>query len=262
MKSSQIAAQLYCFRAFLQSERGIADTFRRLRAAGYETVQLTAALPADLTSGNLLKLLADSGLKAVSSHESGAAIVNETSRIVEKMQELGIHHLAYPAPHVSPTGVGEVIDLAEKLNTAAEEFKRNGITLAYHNHAIEFHRFEGELMLDLIYKHAPALQGEIDTHWIQRGGGNPVSWIRRLANRMDVIHLKDYGVDTSDITKIWSNAPVMKPIGDGSLEWDKIIPAAESCGVKLFVVEHDANVLDPFDSFTRSFAFLSRNFVK
>ena len=73
MKRSQIAAQLYCFRAFMQTERGIADTFRRLRAAGYETVQLTAAFPPGLTPGNLLKLLADSGLKAVSSHESSAA---------------------------------------------------------------------------------------------------------------------------------------------------------------------------------------------
>lgn len=262
MKRSQIAAQLYCFRAFIQTERGIADTFRRLHDSGYEAVQLTAALPASLTPEKLLKLLADHGLKAVSSHESSIAIINETARIVEKLQALGIKHLAYAAPHVSPTGIGEVIDLAEKLNTAAEEFKRNGITLAYHNHALEFHRFEGELMLDLIYKHAPALQGEIDTHWVQRGGGNPVTWIKKLNNRMDVIHLKDYGIETPDVTKIWSYSPVMKPVGYGSLEWDEIIPAAEKCGVKVFVVEHDGDVLDPFDSFARSFAFLAQNFCK
>ena len=40
MKSSQIAAQLYCFRDFIQSERGLADTFRRLRGFGYEAVQI------------------------------------------------------------------------------------------------------------------------------------------------------------------------------------------------------------------------------
>ena len=117
-------------------------------------------------------------------------------------------------------------------------------------------------MLDLIYEHAPSLQGEIDTHWIQRGGGNPVSWIKRLNKRMDVIHLKDYGIETPDVTKIWSYSPVMEPVGDGSLEWGEIIPAAEQCGVKVFVVEHDANVLDPFDSFARSFAFLAQNFCK
>ena len=90
MKSSQIAAQLYCFRAFIQTERGIADTFRRLHDSGYETVQLTAALPQSLSPAKLLKLLADHGLKAVSSHESGAAIFNETTKIKHLLRSLTV----------------------------------------------------------------------------------------------------------------------------------------------------------------------------
>ena len=54
MKSNQIAAQLYCFRDFIQTERGLADTFRRLHASGYETVQLTASLPESVTPENCL----------------------------------------------------------------------------------------------------------------------------------------------------------------------------------------------------------------
>lgn len=262
MKSNQIAAQLYCFRDFIQTERGLADTFRRLHASGYETVQLTASLPESVTPEKLLKLLSDHGLKAVSSHESGAKIFNETDRIIEKLQTLGIKHLAYPGPHLNPTGIGEVIAFAEHLNELALKFRKHSITLAYHNHAVEFCRFEGKLMLDLIYENAPALQGEIDTHWVQRGGGNLLSWITRLTERMDVIHLKDYGVDTAEIKSIWSNVPVMKTIGHGNLEWNAIIPAAEQTGVKVFVVEHDADVLDPFDSFAGSFAFLSENFCR
>ena len=262
MKKSQIAAQIYCFRDFLQTERGIADTFRRLRGMGYEAVQLTASLPESVTPEKLLELLSDHGLKAVTAHESGVKIFNETDRIIEKLQALGIKHLAYPGPHLSPTGVGEVIDLAERLNALALKFKEHGITLAYHNHHIEFHRFEGKMMLELIYEHAPALQGEIDTHWVQRGGGDSVHWIKRLAGRMDVIHLKDYAVDTTEIKNIWSNVPVMKPVGHGNLLWDEIIPAAEQTGVKVFVVEHDKDILDPFDSFARSFAFLAENFCR
>lgn len=262
MKKSQIAAQIYCFRDFLQTERGIADTFRRLHGMGYEAVQLTASLPESVTPEKLLKLLADHGLKAVSSHESGAKIFTETDRIIEKLQALGVKHLAYPGPHLSPTGVGEVIDLAEQLNALALKFKEHGITLAYHNHHIEFRRFEGKMMLDLIYGHAPDLQGEIDTHWVQRGGGNPLNWIKRLAGRMDVIHLKDYGVDTAEIKSIWSNQPVMKPVGSGNLDWNEIIPAAEQSGVKIFVVEHDKDVPDPFASFEKSFAFLTGKFCR
>ena len=260
MKKSQIAAQLYCFRDFIQTERGIADTFRRLHGMGYEAVQLTASLPESLTAEKLLELLAEHGLKAVSSHESGAKIFNETDRIIEKMLALGIRHLAYPAPHLCPTGVGEVIDFAEKLNALALKFREHGITLAYHNHAIEFRRFEGKMMLELIYGHAPDLQGEIDTHWVQRGG--PVCWIKKLAGRMEVIHLKDYGIDSADNKNIWSNVPVMKPVGQGNLAWDEIIPVSEQSGVKIFVVEHDKDVPDPFSSFGQSFAFLAEKFCR
>ena len=173
MKSSQIAAQLYCFRDFIQSERGLADTFRRLRGFGYEAVQITSALPKDLSEKTLKKLLDDNGLTAVSSHENSRAIIEETDRIVDRMLALGIPHLAYPFPHFAPTGLGEVIGLAEKLNELALRFRARGITLAYHNHAVEFRRFEGKMMLETIYEHAPDLQGEIDTHWVQRGGGDP-----------------------------------------------------------------------------------------
>jgi len=262
MKKSQIAAQLYCFRDFIQTERGIADTFRRLHGMGYEAVQLTASLPESLTAEKLLELLADHGLKAVSSHESGAKIFNETDRIIEKMLALGIRHLAYPAPHLCPTGVGEVIDFAEKLNALALKFREHGITLAYHNHAIEFRRFEGKMMLELIYGHAPDLQGEIDTHWVQRGGADPVKWIRRLKGRMEVIHLKDYGVDTDTINELWSNQPVMKPVGSGNLDWPAIIAAAEESGVRTFVVEQDRDVRDPFASFAASFDYLASNFAR
>ena len=262
MKKSQIAAQLYCFRDFIKTPEGIADTFRRLRAIGYETVQLTSALPESLKPAELLSLLKNAGLAAVSAHEGGAKILDHTDEVIAKLKALGIRHTAYPGPHVNPTGVAEVIALARRLNDAAGKFRAEGITLSYHNHAIEFKRFEGRIMLELIYDNAPDLAGEIDTHWIQRGGGNPVKWIRRLAGRMEYIHIKDYGVDSSDHANIWSNVPVMKPVGGGSLDWDEIFAAARESGVKYYIVEHDGDVVDPFDSFEKSFRFLEKNFVE
>lgn len=262
MNKNQIAAQLYCFHDFIKTPQGIADTFRRLHAMGYEAVQLTASLPEAVKAPQLLKFLKDHGLAAVSSHEAGAKILEATDEVIQKLKALKIRHLAYPGPHCSPTGAGEVIALAEKLNAAARKFRKHGITLAYHNHAVEFKKFEGQLMLDLIYDHAPELAGEIDTYWVQRGGGDPLRWIQKLAGRMEFLHVKDYGVDSADHAAIWSNVPVMKPVGSGNLDWNAIIPAAEKAGVKCFIVEHDADVADPFASFAESFRFLTKNFVK
>lgn len=263
MKKSQIAVQLYCFRDFIKTPEGVADTFRRLGAIGYEAVQLTTALPESLKPAELKSLLNDAGLAAVSAHENGAKILDHTEEVIAKLKTLGVRHAAYPAPHINLTGIGETVALARRLNEAAKAFRAQGLTLAYHNHAMEFKRFEGRFILDLIYDNAPDLAGEIDTFWVQKGGGNPVKWIRRLAGRMEYLHIKDYGMDSPAPTEIWGNAPVMKPIGSGSLDWDDIFSAAEESGVKCFIVEQDGDVvIDPFDSFEKSFRFLEKNFVK
>ena len=102
----------------------------------------------------------------------------------------------------------------------------------------------------------------LDTHWVQRGGGDPVRWIRMLSGRMRVLHVKDYGVDSADRSSLWNGKPVMMPVGYGNLDWNMILETAESAGVEWYVVEHDADVGDPFESFAESLKFLTENFVK
>ena len=99
-----------------------------------------------------------------------------------------------------------------------------GKVLCYHNHDIEFMRMEdGSLILDLLYDNAPALQGEIDTFWVQAGGQNPACWVKKLAGRMPLLHLKDYGIH--------DRRRAMFPIGSGNLDWQSIVPAGEAGGV-------------------------------
>ena len=54
----------------------------------------------------------------------------------------------------------------------------------------------------------------------------------------------------------------MAPIGSGNLNWHEIISTAETCGIKYFIVEHDGDVLDPFESFETSFNYLKKNFME
>ena len=75
---------------------------------------------------------------------------------------------------------------------------------------------------------------------------------------MSVLHIKDYGVDSKDRSSIWNHLPVMKPVGGGNLQWESILPEAEKAGVKWFVVEHDADVDDPFKSFEESMEYLKQ----
>ena len=188
-------------------------------------------------------------------HDPADRILEVPEEIGKRLQELSCPHCAVPfPPYTFPASEEEVVNLAKKINQSAQVLRRFGVTLSYHNHSQEFQHFNGKRMLDIIYANAPDIQAELDTFWVQRGGDNPERWIRRFPGRTDVLHIKDYGI-------VPPNEIVMCPIGDGNLDWDVLLTAAEQCGVKYYVVEHDGDCADPFESFAASMRFLKGNFV-
>ena len=62
--------------------------------------------------------------------------------------------------------------LCQRCNHAAEQAKKAGIQLAYHNHAFEFKPLEGgktgyDVMID---EFSPDMHFEVDVCWVQVGG--------------------------------------------------------------------------------------------
>ena len=257
MQKITIAAQMFSFRNYIKTPAGVRDTFRRLKQMGYDAIQLSGSI-APMPTADLAAMLRDEGLTAPTSHSFAKTIVEEPEKEAERLLELGCRHPAYPFPHWRPTGEGEVIELARELNEAAKRFRAAGVTLAYHNHSIEFERFNGRTMLEILYAEAPELDAELDTYWVQKGGADPVRWIETLAGRQQVLHLKDYGMKPF----CDCNGSVMMPVGEGNLDWERILDAADRAGVTCWVVEHDGDTSDPFGSFASSIRFLKEKFSR
>lgn len=257
MQKITIAAQMFSFRNYIKTPAGVRDTFRRLKQMGYDAIQLSGSI-APMPTADLAAMLRDEGLTAPTSHSFAKTIVEEPKKEAERLLELGCRHTAYPFPHWRPTGEGEVIELARELNEAAKRFRAAGVTLAYHNHSIEFERFNGRTMLEILYAEAPELDAELDTYWVQKGGADPVRWIETLAGRQQVLHLKDYGMKPF----CDCNGSVMMPVGEGNLDWERILDAADRAGVTCWVVEHDGDTSDPFGSFASSIRFLKEKFSR
>jgi len=257
MEKTQIAAQLYSFREQIKTAEGFRSSLKKLRAIGYSSVQLSSAIP-PMPEKDLNSLLDDEGFSRLTAHEGASKIIEEPERVAERFLKLGCAHVAYPYPHLPLKDLDAVLEVAKSLEKAAVAMKRLGVALAYHNHDVEFFRFGGRTALDLIYENAPSVQGEIDTFWVHSGGASALDWTKRMYRRMDVIHLKDFGI--ADGTKC--GARVMASVGSGNLDWPAILSAAEQGGVKVFVVEHDGDCQDPFASFKKSFDYLNSNFVR
>ena len=251
MKITQVAAQLYTLRDHLKTPADIAASLKKVRAIGYQAVQVSGMGPID--EAELVRILNGEGLTCCATHEPSLVILNEVEKVIERLKKLGCKYTAYPFPNGIDFQQPEQVEaLARKLDAAGAVMAKAGQVLTYHNHAHEFIHYRGQqTALDYIYSATQPqnLQGEIDTYWVQAGGGDPVAWCRKLKGRLPLLHVKDYGVGAE-------GKALFAEIGQGNLNWPEIIAAAESSGCEWFIVEQDICPGDPFESLAISFRYM------
>ena len=251
MKRHQIAAQLYSIRDFIQTPQDIATSMKKIRAIGYQAVQVSGM--GTIEESELMHILDSEGLTCCATHEATKLIVEEPQRVVERLHRLNCKYTAVPSPGQFELKTREqVLEYSKRMDDAGKVLYEAGQVLTYHNHHMEFRRLEGELILDTVYAQTDVryLQGEIDTYWVQYGGGDVVGWCEKLKGRLPLLHLKDYRI-TDD------NEPDFAEVGQGNLNWGEIISAAEQSGCEWFIVEQDTTPGDPFDSLKISFDYLT-----
>ncbi|MFW6312898.1 MAG: sugar phosphate isomerase/epimerase family protein, partial [Spirochaetota bacterium] len=172
MKTEQVAAQLYTLRDHLKTSDQIAKTLRQVRKIGYRAVQISGMGPID--PKELADMLDGEGLVCCATHENAQAILETPEAVIEKLSILGCKHTAYPYPaDIDFSSFRAVRDFARKLDAAGAALRAGGKTLSYHNHDIEFRTVKGKVILEYIYENTSVenLKGELDTHWVQAGGG-------------------------------------------------------------------------------------------
>lgn len=165
----------------------------------------------------------------------------------------------------------KVIEFCHEANDVAKKLAEHGIKLYYHNHHIEFKKYDGKYLLDIIREEAPLLGFELDVHWVQRGGKNPVSVLKDYAGKVDLVHLKDYRVasippeafdalkegDYETFMTAFANIIQFAELGQGSLDLPEIIEQSIASGTRYLLVEQDDQYgRDPFDCLITSRDYL------
>jgi sugar phosphate isomerase/epimerase len=255
MKISQVAAQLYTVRDFIKTTADIAQSMQKLRHIGYQAVQVSGMGP--IVVQELKKILDSEGLVCCATHEPSQVILESPQKVVERLDKLDCQYTAYPNPAgVRLASLEDVKRLAQKLNQAGRVLSEGGKVLTYHNHAIEFRRVGQKPILETLFEEMDYryVKAEIDTYWVQAGGGNPVKWCQSLKDRLPLLHIKDYGINEE-------NKPFFAEIGYGNLPFREIISEAEASGCQWFIVEQDSCPGDPFDSLSKSFEYIKSNLI-
>ena len=242
---SRIAAQGYTLRDFAKTAEDVVKSCVKLKKIGYDAVQVSAWAP--LPAQEMAKILSGEGLVCAATHVGLDRCLKEPEKIVEEHAILGCRHTAIGGapnlfnPALPKRTQADWAALIAQLSAVAKKLKSLGLSFSYHNHAAEFEKVGPRTILDTIIEDAdPALGMEIDTYWVQHGGGDPAAYIRKVANRIPLLHLKDMAMKDNKI--------IMAEVGEGNLNWKSILAAAKDAGVEWYIVEQDVCQRDPFDS--------------
>ncbi|MDE2991662.1 MAG: sugar phosphate isomerase/epimerase [Chloroflexota bacterium] len=256
-----LAAALYTIRREVPSPAAFAGGLQRLRDIGYRGVEaggvplLEGPDPA-ISARDLKRMLDDAGLQCVGAHARWREIRDDTSAVIDRLQELDCPIISVPAfidefdrfePASYATFAGEAALVTQVLG-------EHGMRLGYHHHAHEFLRFGADrrTMFDVLIDE-PSLAIEIDVYWAAFGGVDPAGLIERLPGRVPLLHCKDLEM----IRDAEAGArPFFAPVGEGNLNWDRILAASQAAGTEAWVVEQDQCLRDPFDCLRSSFEFL------
>lgn len=239
MSEPRIAAQLYTLRDYLKTPDDIRANLPRVAALGYRAVQLSAVGP--MPDDELRAACDANGLEIAATHVGLDAILNDTAAVVAQHAAYGCRHVAVGGIQGEQTADG-YRRRAAQCSAAAEKLWAAGLTFSYHNHNHELERFDGvpglKMMID---ESVDAACFEIDTYWIQAGGGDPAAWIELVAGRCPVLHYKDMAVVGRD--------QKFAPVGEGNLNWERINSAARQANAEWVIVEQDRCEVPPTDPF-------------
>ena len=258
MKISQVSAITYTVHEHIKTAEGFRESCQKIADIGYQAIELASVPPEAMTAEEIVETCQQCGLTISGTHEDLVATLDAPETLIERVKTLGCQYIIYAYPHDTDFADPASVDrLIERLNKAGSVYQEAGLTLLYHNHALEFLKANGRPILEDIFERTdPALvQAEADTYWIQKGGADPVEWCQKLKGRLPCLHIKDMTVYTG-------NDSTMGEVGSGNLDFKKIIAAAEASGCERFVVEQDVCPGDPFESLKKSFEYIKANLAE
>jgi sugar phosphate isomerase/epimerase len=268
MKKGKIGVQMMMLKGKVD-ELGAYETMKKVSELGYHAVEvsqipMTAENVAELRRASVdfdIKIAAlSAALEPMLPGAPGETLTNDFEKIVNDCKTLDCNFLRIGMlPLICMGHKDRIMDFIEKAEAMAHRLAEHGIELYYHTHHLEFQKYDGEYLLDIIKDNTTKLGFELDVHWIQRAGVNPVEFVKKYAGRISLIHLKDYRIgqmdidklDFSDLSKfmqVFTNTIEFAELGEGNLDIKAITEAGLESGAQYFLVEQDDTYgRDPFD---------------
>lgn len=248
---------LYSIRNRLKNEEDFLAAANELREMGYSYIQFSGAA----FEPEMVKRVSEaSGLPVVLTHVPMDRILNDTEALVREHLSIGCKYIGLGMMPIDVIADEERCrETIAALDAAGAKMEEMGCKLFYHNHHYEFIKRGGETITEYMIKNAPHINFTFDVYWAQYGGVDICEYLELLKGRIACVHLKDYKIEmkTNAEGKL-RGEPIYCPVGDGTINFPRVIEAARRSGAEYFLVEQDnaAILPDTMDQVARSAVYL------
>ena len=168
-----------------------------LETAGYSDGKIYGMAPTEFK-----KMVEDLGMRATSAHLSRNISDNNDedmawwNQAVDAHNAAGMKYMIMPSSPLNGRGATEdnVKRYAEYFNEIGLITAASSIAFGYHNHAFEFeNKIDDVPVYDLLLQYTSPrhVLFQNDVYWTKRGGYDPVAYLKKYADRIKLLHIKD-----------------------------------------------------------------------
>ena len=245
-RSFGIGLQLYTIRDAMKND--VLSSLKKVSDIGYKYMELAdykdgkfyGYLPAELK-----KIVNDLGMEILSSHAgiSPRGITDdEAKKMAEDHARLGAKYCMQPfIDEGDRKTVAGYQKMVAEWNKVGRIMKETGIQYGYHNHNFEFATVDDKVPyfdIFLAEMDKDLMTMELDLFWTIKAGQNPVDLFKKYPGRFQLFHMKDMYTKEAPFFKTASQD--FAPVGEGVINFKRILAAKKKAGMKYMIVEQDS----------------------
>lgn len=219
-----------------------------LETAGYDQGKIYGMAPKEFK-----QRVNDLGMKCTSAHlgqsfskEKENQVMAWWDEAVDAHNELGVKYMIQPfMPVNDKTTLDDIKIYCDYFNTVGYKTAAASIAFGYHNHDFEFRKIDDQIIYDYMLQNVSKnhVSFQLDVFWCKVGGYDPVDYLKRYADQIQIVHIKD-----------------AKEIGaSGDIDFKPIFDQMNTNGIKDWFVEVERYTNNNSqESVQQSFDFLNK----
>ncbi len=243
-KSYGVGLQLYSIRDAMDAD--VKGSLQKLSALGYRNLELASYSDGKFygySPAEFKKMVNDLGMDVLSSHtqvEAAGITLDNAQKMADDHAELGVKYCVQPWVNEEDRNIESYKKMVADWNQVGRIMKGVGIQFGYHNHNFEFKNLNGvvpyyDIFMPEMDKELVTM--EIDFFWASKAGQDPVEMFRKYPGRFQLFHMKDMNTNEAPFFEVIKDD--IAAVGEGVIDFKKILEFSEIAGMKYIFVEDD-----------------------